>query len=89
MDASPHRRRNIGIALIIFPPACLFGSLILWAIVSFILNSMVMSGNGFGSPEFYRLLNVLFGFLGIIGVLGFFTALPIGLYLTFSKPKTA
>ena len=64
MDASPHRRRNIGIALIIFPPACLFGSLILWAIVSFILNSMVMSGNGFGSPEFYRLLNVLFGFLG-------------------------
>jgi hypothetical protein len=84
----PSSRRKLGLALIIAPPACLFGSLILWTIFGFVYSMAIMSGGGGGSLLLGRVVNVIFGLLGIIGLLGLFTTLPIGLYVFFSTPKS-
>ncbi len=66
-----------------------FGSLILWPILGFITSILFVS-NGYHPiiAMLARLGNILFGFLGVLGLIGSFTVLPVGLYLFFSTPKS-
>lgn len=77
--------------LIVFPPVLLVGSIILFPIFSFIFISIAtrdVSGGISGAMTAARMANILLGFLGMLGLGGLFTALPIGLYLFFSTPKS-
>ncbi len=76
-------RRKWGIALIIVPPLCLGGSLVLWPILGFVYASGLLGYSVFMA----RVMNVLLGLIGIVGVAGLFIGVPIGLYLVFSKGK--
>lgn len=73
----------------IVPPVCIVAAPILFTIVNFVLSSLVSVDGGRGALIVARLVNVLLGFVGIIGLVGIFTLLPIGLYLFFSTPKEA
>lgn len=92
---TPSSRRKLGLAFIIAPPACVLGTMIIWAIFGFIFSMSLASGgeggglvNGGNALVIGRIVNVALGFVGILGVMGFFSILPIGLYLFFSTPKT-
>ncbi|MBP9762513.1 hypothetical protein KBD34_02765 [Patescibacteria group bacterium] len=82
---TPSSSKNLGTALIIIPPVSLGLSLILWPIFNFVFRMYAMSGDA--SPVVGRVINVALGFLGLVGVLGIFTALPIGIFLLAKGSK--
>lgn len=88
---TPSSRRKLGLTLIIIPPVALLGSIVLFPLFNFIFMTLAMRdmSNGVGTVmTVARVANVVLGFTGILGIGGVFTALPIGLYLFFSTPKT-
>jgi hypothetical protein len=85
---TPSARRTLGLVFIIVPPVSLVASLVLWTLFAFLYPLMVLSGGG-GSMMVGRLVNIVLGFVGMLGVIGLFIAFPIGLYLFFSTPKPA
>lgn len=86
---TPTARRKTGLVCIVAPPVMIFGSLILWPIVGFVISVLIVS-DGYHPvvSMIARLANILLGLTGVLGLLGVLTALPIGLYLFFSTPKS-
>lgn len=88
---TPSSRRKLGLVLMIVPPVLVFASIILFPVFNFIFSTLISSsetGGGGGAVVLAQILNVVLGILGFLGMVGLFTALPIGLYLFFSTPKT-
>ena len=88
-----NRRNIVGYGLIILPFVALMLTLTAYAVGAFIFGSTIQ--NGVMSENMVvaeQLTNVILGFLGMLAIIGMFTAVPTGIYLlatTSNGTKTA
>ena len=75
------RSKKLAWFLIISPPVCLVGSLLIFPALQFWAASTMSEGGSNGVMIFARVIRSLVGLFGIYGVAGLFTALPIGIFL--------
>ncbi len=88
------RNKKIGLWLLIGPWAGLIGIMVAWAIVSFVISSVVASspassdvvnsgaaalGSGDVRTTVARIVNVALGFFGILCVVGIIAGIPLGI----------
>jgi hypothetical protein len=89
------KREKTGAALIAFPFVGLPLSLTLYAIFGFVIAQLIASQGQAGDPTSFevvgRIVSMLLGLLGVASLIGFFVAIPIGIYLLAvpAKKKTA
>lgn len=85
-------RRYLGIFLIFFPFIGLFSTLVLYSITSFAISSGLADPNAEIDASTLQtvgqLIRVFLAFLGVVCVLGFFTAVPLGIYLLNKEEGT-
>ncbi len=77
------KNKKIGTALIILPPTLFIVSNIGYAIVSFVLNQQLANGNP--NTTSFAILRTILGLCGMLGIVGFFISIPIGVYFLAKK----
>lgn len=70
------------------PILVLLGTLILWGVTSFVTSSLAAGGaGGEGLVSVARILNVIFGFVGMISVLAVPIGVVVGIVYLVTAPK--
>ncbi len=80
-------QQKVGIALLVAPIPTLMVVLASYAIVNFVVQSIVMSGGGGGSVVVASVINIFLGFLGILALLGIIIGMPVGAILLATGGK--
>jgi hypothetical protein len=84
------KNKIIGVILVATPPLLFVGALVAYAITSYVVSNISVVTpvvNGLAQPTkattTLEILRVVYSLAGILGVLGFFTAVPAGIYFLF------
>lgn len=83
------KRRTLGILCLVVPISLIVCTLSLYAILSFILASVMGSSGEVSSATvlFGGIVRVILGALGLIAVFGIPLGIPIGIYLLCTQEK--
>ena len=75
------RNKKIGIVLLMLPPLLFIGSIIGNMIAVFLINSTLTTIDpSVPTPLIFSSLKLVLSLFGLLGVVGFFTAMPAGVY---------
>ncbi len=82
------KRKSLGIALIVTPPVLLFGTIVLYAIATFVVGALTAGGTeGEGWARTAQLVNTLLGLSGLLSVFGILIGIPVGIILLVTGEK--
>lgn len=82
------QRKTVGILFIVVPIPLLMFVLAAYAIMSFIIASVVPAGESGGASVLIgSLMSIILGLFGIVAVIGIIIGLPLGIYLIVTGDK--